>query len=380
MSPCHLSPAERESLKQVEIIIWDEAPMASSDMLAVVDRLFRDLMQNEHVPFGGKVMLLGGDFRQVLPVLQHGTMAQIIGKCIKRSPLWHHFQQIRLSVNLRARPEEVAFAEWLMQLGGGTLPLPPNAINQNCIILPRQCICDNVVTTLFGESFFPNDPIMCERVVLCPTNEHARLRNEEILNKLHGQKETYKSVDVAGAVEGENAAALQQLYPTEFLNIVHLTGLPPHELNLKKGAVVMLIRNLCLARGLCNGTRLIIMDAKSKVLQVKIISGAHRGTIHFIPRITLNTKDDINVPFNLCRRQFPVKLAYAMTINKAQGQTFDKVGVYLPTPVFTHGQLYVACSRVRSFDSLFIQVFQNENQGKVGEDTMTNNIVFKEIL
>lgn len=142
----------------------------------------------------------------------------------------------------------------------------------------------------------------------------------------------------------------------------------------------MLIRNLCLARGLCNGTRLLIEDMGTNVLKARIISGAHCGTIHFIPRITLNTKDDVNVPFNLCRRQFPVKLAYAMTINKSQGQTLDQVGLFLRTPVFTHGQLYVACSRVRSFDSLHIQVFDNERQGRVGNDVMTDNIVFKEIL
>ena len=142
------------------------------------------------------------------------------------------------------------------------------------------------------------------------------------------------------------------MYPTEFLNTVQLSGLPPHELQLKIGAVVMLMRNLCAHHGLCNGTRLIILDAKAKVLQAKIISGSrhHQGTVHFLPRIILNTKDDVNVAFNLCRLQFPAKLAYATTINKAQGQTFARVGVFLRTPVFTHGQLYVACLHVRSLE------------------------------
>ena len=86
------------------------------------------------------------------------------------------------------------------------------------------------------------------------------------------------------------------------------------------------------------------------------------------------------MPFNLCRLQFPVKLAYAITINKAQGQTFERVGAFLKTPVFTHGQLYVACSRVRSVDNLFIQIVCNESQGTVGSETITDNIVFPEVL
>ena len=142
----------------------------------------------------------------------------------------------------------------------------------------------------------------------------------------------------------------------------------------------MMMRNLCIAQGLCNGMRLIVEDMQTRVIRVRIISGAFKGTVHFIPCITLTTEDEPDVPFNLCRRQFPIKLAYAMTINKAQGQTADKVGLYLRNPVFMHGQLYVACSRVRSYDSLRIQVAETERQGKVENDTQTDNIVFKEIL
>lgn len=69
-----------------------------------------------------------------------------------------------------------------------------------------------------------------------------------------------------------------------------------------------------------------------------------------------------------------------MTINKAQGQTLDNVGVYLRNPVFTHGQLYVACSRVRSVHGLKLQIVENARQGKARDDTVTDNIVFKDVL
>lgn len=79
--------------------------------------------------------------------------------------------------------------------------------------------------------------------------------------------------------------------------------------------------------------------------------GLHEGEEVFIPRITLSSDDD-KLPVKMTRHQFPVKPAFAMTINKSQGQTFDKVGVDLRRPVFDHGQLYVAFSRTRSFHSL----------------------------
>lgn len=69
-----------------------------------------------------------------------------------------------------------------------------------------------------------------------------------------------------------------------------------------------------------------------------------------------------------------------MTINKAQGQTLDKVGLFLRSPVFTHGQLYVACSRVRSMDSLRIQLAETPRQSAKNGETVTDNIVFKEVL
>ncbi|XP_021953017.1 ATP-dependent DNA helicase PIF1-like [Folsomia candida] len=109
--------------------------------------------------------------------------------------------------------------------------------------------------------------------------------------------------------------------------------MPPHSLHLKVGAIIMLLRNLNTKRGLCNGTRLIVKELKPNLIIAEVISGTANGRFVFIPRIDLAhiTPD---LPFVLHRRQFPVKLAFAMTINKSQGQTFDKVGLHLPEPVF----------------------------------------------
>jgi hypothetical protein len=89
---------------------------------------------------------------------------------------------------------------------------------------------------------------------------------------------------------------------------------------------------------------------------------------------------DANLPFILERKQFPVRLAYFMTINKSQGQTFQKLGIYLPSPVFSHGQLYVAFSTARSFADIVVKITQTTGQGIYDSYTATQNVVFKDVL
>ena len=108
-----------------------------------------------------------------------------------------------------------------------------------------------------------------------------------------------------------------------------------------------------------------------KVLEVQIASGINKGKHVLIPRITI-APSDTELPFTLKRHQFPVRSCFVISTNKAQGQTLDFVGVYLPDHVFTHGQLYVALSRVRS--SSAVAVYVNDREG------YTKNIVYKEVL
>ena len=152
---------------------------------------------------------------------------------------------------------------------------------------------------------------------------------------------TYLTTD---SVEDDQAT----LYPTEFLNSLSLSGLPSHQLHLKVNSPIMLMRNLDPASGLLNGTRFVVKRLQPNVINAEICTGRHSGKHVLIPRIAL-TPSDNTFPFTLRRRQFPVRAASAMTINKSQGQTLDAVGLFLPEPVFTHGQLYDALSRARSF-------------------------------
>ena len=137
--------------------------------------------------------------------------------------------------------------------------------------------------------------------------------------------------------------------------------MPEHRSFLKVGSIIMLLRNLNIQSELCNGGRLIVKELHENIIVSKTIT-IHKHSV-LIPRIKL-APPDINLPFILECHQFPVRLAYSMTIDKAQGQTFDKVGIYLPAPVFSHGQLYVVLSRAKSFKDIYIQICEIATQGR----------------
>ncbi|CAN1310134.1 ATP-dependent DNA helicase PIF1 [Linum perenne] len=274
-----------ELLKSATLIVWDEAPMIHKLSFEAVDRTMCDIMNmplsgENYVPFGGKVVLLGGDFRQTLP----------------------------------------------------------------------------------------------SRAIVSPTNAVVSEINNILLAQIPVPSKIYFSSDSLSPIK-TNIATPELEYPLEFLNSLSFNGIPEHKLELKPFTVVMLLRNINPTSGMCNGTRILLTDLGEYVISGLIVSGTQEGTTVAIPRIILDVTDN-RWPFTLRRRQFPIRICYAMTINKSQGQTLDHVGIYLPKPVFSHGQLYVAVSRVRSANGLHILIPNISSN----PDNKTRNIVYQDIL
>lgn len=163
-------------------------------------------------------------------------------------------------------------------------------------------------------------------------------------------------------------------YPVEYLNTKNLSGFPHHKLYLKVNTPILLIRNLCQRDGLCNGTCLIVLRMGHRVIEAKIITGANAGDIVLLPRIVLSQNDG-NIPVVIRRKQFPMRTCFAMAINKSQGESLNRVGLFLPRPVFSHGQMYVALSRVTSLEGLKIYQGHKNNE----EKSIVCSIVYKEV-
>ncbi|GJT07435.1 DNA helicase [Tanacetum coccineum] len=312
----------------------DEAPMNDRGCFEALDRNLRDILNASFSLFEGKSVVLGGDIRQTLLVKKGASKMEVISSCISESELWLSFKVFTLKENMRlARPDisleerslANSFASWLLDIGDGKIGETDEKDPENTSwidIPPQYCVppdeqgLSNLIDFIYDQSTLhtPSATTLQQKAIVCPKNEIADIINSKVLDMVSGESITYISNDEATPT-GSDGAETEMLYPVEHLNTLKLPGFPPHELKLKVGAPVMLLRNINLAGGLCNGTRMIVTQLMTKLIEVQIITGTRVGEKVFIHRISLNHKDP-NLPFIFKRRQFPIKLCYAMTINK----------------------------------------------------------------
>ncbi|KAL7079773.1 hypothetical protein ACQ4LE_001173 [Meloidogyne hapla] len=355
------SQKEWKELKGSEVFIIDEAPMLNKNALEIINEKLQEITENNGL-FGNKIIVAGGDFRQTLPIQKYATRTQLIDLSIKKSHLWKFFEEFKLAKNMRTHESEIDFSTFLLDLGDGKL----NNENDE-VILPSHCVTyEDLIEPIFGDIIdSKNYNELSKRAILAPLNIDVDFINEQVLNLVEGDEKIFKSVDNA---ENENGSD----YAPEYLNTLYSSGLPKHELKLKEKIIVMLLRNLNIKAGLCNGTRLSIEKMGERILECKIITGEKIGEKVLIPRISLI--EDENYPFTLIRHQFPLKLAFCLTINKSQGQKFELIGIDLRNNVFQHGQLYTGFSRTRSWKGLLVRLNPENKERKV------KNIVYKEIF
>ncbi|XP_021971538.2 uncharacterized protein LOC110866705 [Helianthus annuus] len=396
-SVCHIKPNTEIAnlLYEAKLIIWDEAPMIHKHAFEALDRTMKDVLsvfdsQNSELPFGGKTIVFGGDFRQILPVVQNGSRQDIVNASLCSSHIWSSCKVLKLTINMRLSVgssssnvmEINEFGKWLLDIGegnvgdsidgDGNIEIPAHLLitDDND---PIQGLIDFVYPSVLHR--YKDRDYFSERAILAPKNEVVHEINDRLLDLFPGEEVEYLSSDSLCPTEEINDPLHQDLYNPDVLNSVKVSGLPNHRLVLKLGVPVMLLRNIDQQNGLCNGTRLQITRLGKRVIEAEILSGSNVGSRTYIPRISMIPSDK-KIPFKFQRRQFPITVCFAMTINKSQGQSLSRVGIYLRDPVFSHGQLYVALSRVKTKDGVKVLIFDKDGR----PTNKTANVVYKEIF
>ncbi|XP_059288818.1 uncharacterized protein LOC132042232 [Lycium ferocissimum] len=219
-------------IKQAKLIIWDEGPRANRHTIETIDRSFRDILEvNE--PFGGKIIVFRGDFRQVLLIVPKSARVETVNACFVKS---------------------YSFSEFLLRIGNGEEP----TIRDDLVLLPKQLVIENNGDSTGEDALirkiFPSldknascGKYMTERAILTSRNEYVDQLNEMLISKFPGESRTFLSFD--SAEDDTN-----NYYQEDYLNTLTPSGLPPHRLVLKKNARIMLLRNLDASNGLCTGS------------------------------------------------------------------------------------------------------------------------------
>ena len=381
-----------ELIRQSRIIIWDEAPMANSSILRWLDCQLKDIMGNEEL-FGGKTIVLSGDFKQIPPVIPKASTTVIINSSIAKCELFKHATKLKLVRNERLRTklreqnlsDEMKqklkkFDLWMNNIGNDKCKKYTD-IHSHAVEIPKEYISTKTELTTFIDEIYDNidehnrdSNYYMNKCILTPKNKDVDEINEICLDKITDEEEkVYTSNDSVGLDD------CSQLFSQEFLNAKEFPGIPKHKLRLKTNIPIILLRNIDPDRGLCNGTRLIVKELHKHFIIGGKLTNPEKDII--IPRMNLSPSG-LNLGYEFRRKQFPVRIAFAITINKSQGQTMNETGIYLKEPVFSHGQLYVAISRVTNPEHLKIFIKQSNFHGFYQKHNkyLTRNIVYKQLL
>ena len=362
-------------LQSMGLAIIDEGPMLNKLCYEALHRTLVDLApeSDKKKKFGGKLILVSGDFRQLLPVIEKANRSKIVGHTLKHSSvLWDEdVITLQLRENMRVKNEILqcphnhdklkAYEKWLLNLGEGRLPSQANIDDSNIIEIPNEMCVDTkekCVDSVFDdfERNIGNPEYFQSRIVLAATNEIVNQVNDSMVERIPGDLHQFASIDTVGDIDSTT------MFPTEFLNnSLSLSGLPEHMLKLKKDTVVILLRNMDIKAGHCNGTRYLVKHiGKYRLVLHKLdCKEEDKNKVLILPRIPMRYGGE-SFPFELTRLQFPLKIAFALTINRAQGQSAKKCGVLLPKNVWTHGQIYVAFSRCGNPECIFVWAEQSQ--------------------
>ncbi|XP_057746643.1 uncharacterized protein LOC130965901 [Arachis stenosperma] len=278
-----------------KLIIWDEAPIL--------------------------IVVLSEDFRHILPVVPFGSSEDIVRAC-KVLELRQNMRLSRDYLNCHDK-ETMDFATWLLQVGDGLFG--DNIAGESKIQTPHEFLLTseksligdlvdfafpNMLNSLSNYDFFK------KRCILVPTLDVVSEVNTYVMSLIPSERKEYLSSDYVCTEEGNMEAELYTMSP-EMLNLINFLGIPQHKLELKFGVPIMLLRNIDQSNGLCNGIELQVWRLGDHVVECLILIGRNVGDVVLIPRMNL-VPNNKKLAVKFTRRQFPLMLSFAMTINKSQ--------------------------------------------------------------
>jgi ATP-dependent DNA helicase PIF1 len=344
--PCHESTflvwnADVEcQIRRAACIFWDEISMVSVFVVEALNRSLKRLMKNDR-PFGGKVIVFLGDFRQLPPVDNTGDGTRL---SVSQCEWFQTALKLEFTFNFRAATDSI-YASMLEQIGDGEIL---------DIEVPSSCTMESVdalISRVYSEGITNYDE---KRMILAMTLDQCAAINDECINRIPG--DSY----LAMASDDMRACKNRDLYPQEYIASLNFGGVPPACLKFKKHARFMIIKNYNPPE-VCNGVLCELLSWSKFNIQVRLLSGPGERKIIMLPRCNFSILEGKSgLPFSFARWQFPIVCAYAVTIHKSQGQSLSRVGLFIEADAFVHGLIYVALSRVASWIHLFF--FSPENQ------------------
>lgn len=370
-----------DAILRARLICADEITMMRSDELdAIVDKLTQ-------LGFKG-VFNITGNSAQLGPVMPGKGIAEQIAYNSKNARNWDRFKHMRLTGQQRCKDDELRQA--IHDIGYGKWP----SIDGSTHIATPACKI-RMPTTLFPAKVASLENIEAARAwahgdvttgvhangmlgsIVCATNELADNHNAALLTKLTGDTRTYTARDVVKKISDGNAAFNTAVITPDTSKVLKASGAPAAEIQLKIGAPVHLMLSIDKSEGLVKGQLATVAELNRHTVAIRLLSPKHpdRALWH-IPRMCFTFKPS-HMPVEIVRHQLPLRLAWASTVHRVQGDDLNRVVVDLRHPFFAHGQLEVAISRGHGRNETLYLVDEKDFHG---DSFDTLNVVLPQVL
>lgn len=341
--------ANRQNYKKLKVLIVDEVSMMSKKVFELVNEIAKAARLSV-APFGGIQVIFTGDFLQLPPVPSEDEKDS--AKFCFESPKWEEVFPYKNNIELRTmfRQKDPIYQSIMLQIRKGTISPENSAILQKYV----DQVPDSNNTACISKLFplkWKTDQYNANQYTLLNASEYVYpcFRKSNYMSYVENEK----PISAEDIMKCDRLSVHEKQYE---LNSLVNTSNFTEELRLKKGCVVMCTSNLDLERGICNGSQGIIVGFTQEISPKPIVKFSNGLTRVMEPLFRQSEEYPC-----LAVGQIPLILAWAMTIHKIQGATLDAAEMDIGKSIFECGQTYVALSRIKSLDGLYLSSFQPEN-------------------